>query len=106
MIVQAKSGTGKTLVFGVICLESINTEIDDLQALILSPTREIAVQTQQLLKQIGANVKGKFFIGISIFSILLNKFVCIIWNNSMSFGSFMKISSFEADTTNFAYCVS
>ena len=44
LIVQAKSGTGKTCVFAVIALEMLNRELDKLQALILTPTREIAVQ--------------------------------------------------------------
>ncbi|XP_026481081.1 probable ATP-dependent RNA helicase ddx20 [Ctenocephalides felis] len=66
LVVQAKSGTGKTLVFGCICLETVKTEVDELQALILSPTREIAVQTQQLLQDIGVkikNLKTEAFIG-------------------------------------------
>lgn len=60
LVVQAKSGTGKTLVFGCICLETVKTEVDELQALILSPTREIAVQTQQLLQDIGVKIKSMF----------------------------------------------
>lgn len=52
-MVQSKSGTGKTLVFGAIALEKLNPDIDQPQALILSPTREIAVQTADTLKTIG-----------------------------------------------------
>lgn len=53
MLVQSKSGTGKTLVFSIIAMEKFNPDIEMPQALILCPTREIAVQTADTLKTIG-----------------------------------------------------
>jgi superfamily II DNA/RNA helicase len=44
VIAQAKSGTGKTCVFGVIALEAVSLSNPLPQAIILAPTREIAVQ--------------------------------------------------------------
>ena len=44
MIAQAKSGTGKTCVFSVIALETISASVSDVQAIIVAPTREIALQ--------------------------------------------------------------
>ncbi|XP_067004623.2 probable ATP-dependent RNA helicase DDX20 [Anabrus simplex] len=58
LVVQAKSGTGKTCVFTVIALEMISTKCPSLQVLILAPTREIAVQIQQVMKDIGSAVEG------------------------------------------------
>lgn len=49
LIVQAKSGTGKTLVFGIIALEMIDITITQPQVLILAPTREIAVQIKEVI---------------------------------------------------------
>lgn len=53
MLVQSKSGTGKTLAFSVIAMEKFNSEVSLPQTLILSPTREIAVQTADFLKAVG-----------------------------------------------------
>ena len=44
LVVQSKSGTGKTLVYVVTALNMINTDNNAVQALVLAPTREIAVQ--------------------------------------------------------------
>ncbi|XP_050413672.1 probable ATP-dependent RNA helicase DDX20 [Patella vulgata] len=53
LIVQAKSGTGKTCVFSVVALESLQLKSSALQVLVLAPTREIAVQIQDVIKNIG-----------------------------------------------------
>lgn len=53
IIAQAQSGTGKTGAFTVGTLCSINTERPETQALLLSPTRELAKQTFNVLSSIG-----------------------------------------------------
>lgn len=58
LIIKAKSGTGKTAVFGIVALEMVNVKSNELQILILAPTREIAVQIQQVLLTIGVEIKG------------------------------------------------
>ncbi|XP_071960533.1 probable ATP-dependent RNA helicase DDX20 [Antedon mediterranea] len=66
LIIQAKSGTGKTCVFSVIALESLDMSSNALQVLILAPTREIAVQIQQVILDIGQvmeKLKCHVFIG-------------------------------------------
>ncbi|MFV0363149.1 MAG: DEAD/DEAH box helicase [Suipraeoptans sp.] len=51
MVVQAPTGTGKTCAFGIPIIEDIDTDDKSIQALILSPTRELAVQiTNELMK--------------------------------------------------------
>lgn len=64
LIVRAKSGTGKTLVFCIISLEMIDVDISSVQVLILAPTREIAVQIAQVFSAVGCEIKGKFFLKI------------------------------------------
>ncbi len=44
VIGQAQTGTGKTAAFGLPILESIDVSLDMTQALILAPTRELALQ--------------------------------------------------------------
>ncbi|KAK2579838.1 hypothetical protein KPH14_007523 [Odynerus spinipes] len=66
LIVKAKSGTGKTLVFGTIALEMIDVQISSIQVLILAPTREIAIQISEVLSSIGSELKKlkiQLFIG-------------------------------------------
>lgn len=53
IIAQAKAGTGKTCVFTVCILENIDYLCNLPQALILSPTREIAIQTCDVIEKIG-----------------------------------------------------
>ena len=52
-IVQSQSGTGKTCVFCVGALQSINLSLREPQALILSPTRELAEQNQRVCLALG-----------------------------------------------------
>lgn len=56
LIVQSRTGTGKTLAFGLPLVDRIVREGDGLQALILAPTRELALQSQRALEQISKYV--------------------------------------------------
>ncbi len=53
LIVQSRTGTGKTLAFGLPLVDRLTYEGHGLQALILAPTRELALQSQRALEQIG-----------------------------------------------------
>lgn len=53
MIGQAQTGTGKTAAFAIPCIEMIDTEKKGVQALIMCPTRELAVQVAEEFKKIG-----------------------------------------------------
>lgn len=61
LLVQAKSGTGKTLVFAVCILEAFKVKAQGPQSLVIAPTREIAVQIKDTLICIGASVPGMVF---------------------------------------------
>lgn len=58
LIVQAKSGTGKTCVFSTIALDSLILENAATQVLVLAPTREIAVQIHAVVMAIGSAMEG------------------------------------------------
>lgn len=49
VVVQAQTGTGKTAAFGLPILHHINPKSEKIQALILSPTRELSQQIQKQL---------------------------------------------------------
>uniref|UniRef100_A0A182S6Q3 RNA helicase n=1 Tax=Anopheles maculatus TaxID=74869 RepID=A0A182S6Q3_9DIPT len=66
LLVQAKSGTGKTLVFAITIAERHDPEVAFPQSLTIVPTREIAVQVEAVLNRIGSdlgNFKARSFIG-------------------------------------------
>lgn len=54
LVANAQTGTGKTAAFGLPIINQIDTEIKDVQALILSPTRELALQIAKDLESFSA----------------------------------------------------
>ncbi|KAL3893796.1 MAG: hypothetical protein SGCHY_005630 [Lobulomycetales sp.] len=56
ILARAKNGTGKTAAFVIPILEKINPNLNHIQALILVPTRELALQTSQVCKTLGKNL--------------------------------------------------
>ncbi|KAF8866132.1 DEAD-domain-containing protein [Acephala macrosclerotiorum] len=56
ILARAKNGTGKTAAFIIPALQQINPKNNKIQALILVPTRELAMQTSQVCKTLGKNL--------------------------------------------------
>ncbi|ORZ02853.1 P-loop containing nucleoside triphosphate hydrolase protein [Syncephalastrum racemosum] len=56
ILARAKNGTGKTAAFVIPTLEKIQTKKNHIQALILVPTRELALQTSQVCKNLGKHL--------------------------------------------------
>ena len=52
VIAKAPTGTGKTFAFGIPMVEHIDPENPSVQALVLAPTRELAVQIQEELRDL------------------------------------------------------
>ena len=57
ILARAKNGTGKTASFIIPTLERIKPEISAIQALILVPTRELALQTSHVTRELGKHMK-------------------------------------------------
>ncbi len=53
LIGQAQTGTGKTAAFAIPLIEQVRVGTQELQCLIVTPTRELAVQVAEELNQIG-----------------------------------------------------
>lgn len=51
ILAQAPTGTGKTCAYGLPILENINLRSNDVQVLILAPTRELAIQITEDLRE-------------------------------------------------------
>ena len=58
VIGQAQTGTGKTCAFGIPAIEMIAPDIQGIQALVLCPTRELAIQTAEELKNVSKYKKN------------------------------------------------
>ncbi|BFU18724.1 DEAD/DEAH box helicase, putative [Entamoeba histolytica HM-1:IMSS-B] len=61
LIAQAQSGTGKTAAFSIGVLQQIDTNSKVCQAILLSPTRELALQTQEVVKNLSQYLDIKTF---------------------------------------------
>ena len=64
MIGQARTGTGKTASFGIPMLQRINPKDKNLQAIVLCPTRELAIQSANEIRKL-----AKFLHGIKVLPI-------------------------------------
>src|SRR6266487_2993074 len=54
VIGQAQTGTGKTAAFGLPMLEYVDPSEDEVQGLVLTPTRELCIQVTQAIRAYGA----------------------------------------------------
>ncbi len=55
---QAQTGTGKTCAFGIPVIDSVDPESNHIQTLILSPTRELAIQIAEELHNVAKYKEG------------------------------------------------
>lgn len=58
VLALAPTGTGKTCAFGIPAIEGIRPDVQNIQCVVLCPTRELALQTAVVLKQLSATKEG------------------------------------------------
>jgi len=58
VVAKAPTGTGKTFAFGIPIVEHIDPENEGVQAVILSPTRELAIQIRDEIRDLAAFKPG------------------------------------------------
>lgn len=58
VIGQAQTGTGKTASFGIPILQTVDPSNTNLQALILCPTRELAIQVSEEIRKLAKYLQG------------------------------------------------
>ena len=58
LIGQAQTGTGKTAAFALPLMEQIDVKLTKPQALVLTPTRELAIQVAEALQSYARNMPG------------------------------------------------
>ncbi len=59
LVVQSRTGTGKTAAYGIPIVEQIDTARGEVQALVLTPTRELAIQVTQEISELGRDTGVK-----------------------------------------------
>lgn len=72
LLAQAQSGTGKTGAFTVSTLQLIDTTKNEVQALILAPTRELADQINEVVLALGSFLKVKTLLAVGGVSVSEN----------------------------------
>jgi translation initiation factor 4A len=58
IVAQAQSGTGKTATFAIGALSRIDATLKKTQVIILSPTKELTVQTANVVEKLGSMIQG------------------------------------------------
>jgi superfamily II DNA/RNA helicase len=56
-VILSPTGTGKTLAFSLPLLNCLNPELEEVQALIIVPSRELAIQIEQVIRSMGSGYK-------------------------------------------------
>ncbi|MEN8887229.1 MAG: DEAD/DEAH box helicase, partial [Winogradskyella sp.] len=62
-ILLSPTGTGKTLAFLLPLLEALDPEIEEVQALIVVPSRELAIQIETVVRNMGSGYKANAIYG-------------------------------------------
>ncbi len=63
VVLLSPTGTGKTLAFLLPILASINPDISGIQVLIVVPSRELAIQIEQVIREMGSGFKANAVYG-------------------------------------------
>ena len=58
VIAKAPTGTGKTMAFGIPIIEALDRESEKVQAIILAPTRELAIQITEEMREVAVCHEG------------------------------------------------
>ncbi len=69
LVVLSPTGSGKTLAFLLPIVQSIKSDIEDIQVLILAPSRELAIQIENVFRDMGTGIKVNCFYGGHAFQV-------------------------------------
>lgn len=68
VIILSPTGTGKTLAFLLPIIAELDPSCAEVQVLIITPSRELAIQIEQVIREIGSGYKTNAFYGGRTFS--------------------------------------
>ena len=68
VVLLSPTGTGKTLAFLLPIIQQLDPNCNEVQALIVAPSRELAIQIEQVLRDMGSGYKTNLVYGGRLFS--------------------------------------
>ena len=68
VVLLSPTGSGKTLGFLLPIIASLDPKIQQVQALVIAPSRELAIQIEQVIREMGSGYKANVFYGGRSFS--------------------------------------
>ena len=68
VVLLSPTGTGKTLAFLLPIIKSLDKSLHEVQALIIAPSRELAIQIEQVAREMGTGFKTDVVYGGRLFS--------------------------------------
>jgi superfamily II DNA/RNA helicase len=68
IVLLSPTGTGKTLAFLLPVIAELDSKCEEVQALIVAPSRELAIQIEQVLREMGSGYKTSVVYGGRLFS--------------------------------------
>lgn len=68
VVLLSPTGTGKTLAFLLLIIQQLDPNCNEIQALIVAPSRELAIQIEQVLRDMGSGYKTNLVYGGRLFS--------------------------------------
>lgn len=68
LVLLSPTGTGKTLAFLLPLIEQLDPQVQDVQLLVLAPSRELAIQIEQVIREMGSGFKNEAIYGGRSFS--------------------------------------
>jgi len=68
IVLLSPTGTGKTLAFLLPVIAELDPECEEIQALVVAPSRELAIQIEQVLREMGSGYKTSVVYGGRLFS--------------------------------------
>lgn len=103
-ILLSPTGTGKTLAFLLPLISEMNPDIEGVQLLILAPSRELAIQIEQVTREMGTGYKTNVVYGgrpISKDKMDLNKTPGILIGTPGRLADHIRRNTFDTDTIKY-----
>lgn len=104
VILLSPTGTGKTLAFLLPLISELKTDIEGVQLLILAPSRELAIQIEQVVREMGAGFKANVVYGgraISKDKLELKSTPSILIGTPGRIADHIRRETFEVDSISF-----
>ena len=103
VVLLSPTGTGKTLAFLLPVIKELNRDVSEVQLLILVPSRELAIQIEQVIREMGTGFKANAVYGGRPFSkdlIELNHLPAILIGTPGRIADHFRRSNFSTNDIN------